>query len=215
VLVWVATLFPDHAAAQVKSRRFVVANYDFAYSEDHRTGMAAVHLLNGFIVVCTKEAAPAEVVDGEEIERPRAELGWHAELAAGTIDDFIFGRGISDIDVQTRLAVHLQQKILAVDRTCLLTDLQKRKLEVAGRGDMKRFFNRVTRLKGDVETYREIKEKPQLSEWLKQMYGLHAEINLIRQGPYDFLFDDGSMFSKTLRNLLTAEQAEARRRARQ
>ncbi|HEY3964980.1 MAG TPA: hypothetical protein VGM05_10555 [Planctomycetaceae bacterium] len=85
---------------------------------------------------------------------------------------------------------------------------------MSGRRDMKRFFDRVSQLKGNVETYHEIKEKVQFKEWLGKIYSLHLEFKLLHRGSFDseLLFEDGSMFSKTLQNLLTAEQADQYRR---
>ncbi len=50
------------------------------------------------------------------------------------------------IEVRNEHDMRLRQKIAIVDRVCGLTGPQKEKLELAGRGDIKRLFDRVEKV---------------------------------------------------------------------
>jgi hypothetical protein len=84
-----------------------------------------------------------------------------------------------------------------VDRICVLSDAQRKKLQLAGRGDIKRFFDHVE------ESRKQIHHEP---------IG-RAELMLILQefqrrppNSRPDLFGESSLFSKTLKNTLSADQ---------
>jgi hypothetical protein len=101
-----------------------------------------------------------------------------------------------------RLLSQLAMQIETIDRACRLTDAQKNKLQLAGRGDIKRFFDR----------YEKAKVKSQLIEQDEQNFQeIWQNINQIQQ---DFnrvtlqggLFRQNSLLVKSLLNTLTGEQ---------
>src|SRR5262245_14179965 len=59
------------------------------------------------------------------------------------------------------LAVHTEQ----IDRTCQLTDVQKKKLQLAGRGDIKRFFDRYETVKQKFQALKHDQQKLQQEIW--------------------------------------------------
>jgi len=97
------------------------------------------------------------------------------------------------------LEAALERKIEAVDQTCRLTDAQKSKLRLAGRGDIKRSFDHLEALRPKGEEVTD-----------NQLCGnascFWAEAIPSRQSG---LFDQGSVFSNTLQVLLTPSQAAA------
>ncbi len=106
------------------------------------------------------------------------------------------GQDAGEATIRARWEARLSAEIERVDQTCRLTALQKKKLELAGRGDIKRCFD-----------------------------GAHnsgsnpAEDNTVRNRLEEGLFRDSSMFAKTLPRALDSNQlaryrAERRERRR-
>lgn len=85
-----------------------------------------------------------------------------------------------------------------MDLICRLTDAQKRKLRLAGGGDIKRFFDRV-------ETVRP-KADPAPDD-VQRCGHLFLDRMDTARPPRAGLFEQGSLFSKTLKTALTAGQA--------
>ncbi len=93
----------------------------------------------------------------------------------------------------TQLSLHAQD----VDRVCSLTDAQKKKLQLAGRGDIKRFFDR----------YEKVKRKFQLIKNDQQKFNqIWQDITPLQATMQTGLFHDDSFLHKSLRNTLIGEQ---------
>lgn len=108
-----------------------------------------------------------------------------------------------------RLDTMLGLQIDAIDRACNLTEAQKQKLQLAGRGDIKRFFSRFEDAK---RRFQLVKNDPNMAQ------GIHMEIQPLQITLQAGLFHDTSLFAKSLRNTLSDEQFasyEALRRERQ
>lgn len=111
-----------------------------------------------------------------------------------TIDQWFFGvdGDVGAARTRKRFATFLQMWINGADRVCGLTEEQKKKLQLAGRGDIKRVFDRI----------KEIRQKSQLVGVRKF---IDEEFEPLQR---EFLGDGfgGSLFNKTLRSTLTPEQ---------
>lgn len=93
----------------------------------------------------------------------------------------------------------LKEKIALVDKICDLTDVQKKKLELAGRGDIKRLTDRVKELKTQFELVKN--DVAKINE-------LHNRAQLLENGvTMPGISSDGSLFIKILEQLLTVEQS--------
>ena len=120
------------------------------------------------------------------------------------ITDANFDQWIFQNDNQTgiggarqRLDQLLDLRIDYLDRACKLTDAQKMKLKLAGRGDIKRF----------VDLYEKIKRKFELVKNDQQkMQEIWQDINPLQMMWQFGLFDEDSFLGKSLHNTLTAEQ---------
>jgi hypothetical protein len=104
-----------------------------------------------------------------------------------------------------RLDARLGSKIASIDRVCQLSDAQKQKLELAGRGDIKRLFDFVDSQQlpveeGVVRDEKKLRERSSL---------LNADADALRLALARGAFEDSSLFAKTLKTTLTAEQAAA------
>jgi hypothetical protein len=63
------------------------------------------------------------------------------------IEQWVFQQDHSSAQARRKLESQLTIEVDDIDRACKLTDLQKAKLQLAGRGDIKRFFDRVEGIK--------------------------------------------------------------------
>lgn len=196
------------SAAQPDAHAFIGARGDFTVSTNRKTGEVLIHLASDVMVLLVKESAEAGADDADDLtgDAPSA-TRWRAQLIAGTFDDFAFGRGLSPAVVKARLDAQLHRKIFEVDQICGLTHTQWQKLKLAGAGDMKRYFDGVGRAESRFATYLEITAVVGMNEWLDEMRTLHSGCLLSRKGDVSLFFGNGSLFSNTLRNMLTAEQA--------
>ena len=121
------------------------------------------------------------------------------QIADETIQRLVYGKDEDTADGRCMLVASLERKIEAVDLICSLTDTQKRKLRLAGGGDIKRFFDRV-------EAVRPNAERAQDDLQLCGNAFLHRR-GTVRPPRAAGLFEQGSLFSKTLKTALTISQA--------
>ena len=94
---------------------------------------------------------------------------------------------------------NLALRIDDIDRACAITELQKKKLKLAGMGDIKRYYDRVEDLK---RKYTAGAGSPQVNNniW-QEMQPLQLELN-------GGLFGDDSIFVKTIKSTLGPDQAK-------
>lgn len=120
-----------------------------------------------------------------------------------TIDEFLFGATTSTRLTEERLYKVLAEKIASIDRKCELTDLQKRKLELAGRGDVARLFGRVDRVRTVFSRCQKTWTVAQIQEWAADIAVERERLNRdLDSEP----FGRGSLFSKVLTPVLTPYQ---------
>ena len=93
---------------------------------------------------------------------------------------------------------NLSLRIDDIDRVCALTELQKKKLQLAGMGDLKRYFDRIDDLKRKYTTSAGGPQGNNNNMWL-EMQPLQLELN---KG----LFGDASLLAKTIKSTLGADQ---------
>jgi hypothetical protein len=139
------------------------------------------------------------------------------QFNADQVDQWIFSRWGGVEGARTRLDANLGLRIDDLDRACAITEFQKKKLRLAGLGDIKRYYDRVEDLK---RKYSSGANQPNLNNnnniW-QEMQPLQIELN-------NGLFGADSIFVKTVKSTLRADQlqrhedltrrrSEARRRA--
>ena len=93
-----------------------------------------------------------------------------------------------------------------IEASCKIDAAQRNKLRIAGRGDIKRFFDRMSDLK---RRYRQVKGKP------AELARLQQALSAIKRGTSDNLFGETSLFCKTLLAVLSSEQLVLHARARE
>jgi hypothetical protein len=132
-----------------------------------------------------------------------------ARIPVGTLDQLVFGSGQNAADGRRRLDALLNQKIIAADQFCRLTEIQKQKLQLAGRGDIKRFTDRMESLRPAFEQVHVIVDENDAREVSTWAGTLAWDAKTLRSTLGLGLFEDGSLFAKTLRSSVAAEQFAA------
>lgn len=111
---------------------------------------------------------------------------------------WIYGAGTRVGSPRDHFESVLKLAIADLDRSCSLTDDQKQKLALAGRGDIKRFLDRVA----DAHRLYELnRHEPGGAAVIR-------EATIPIAADYEFgIFGEGSFFAKSLTRVLTPEQA--------
>jgi len=137
--------------------------------------------------------AQDDVVVEEDQAAPVAAVVNYSMSKRDLVDRRIFGGQFDAVErARNKLNLTLEVRIDEVNETCGLTEAQKQKLHLAGRADIKRFFDRVD----------EIKRESEISNNNVSLATRPLTIEL-QSG----LFGDHSFFAKTITRTLSAEQA--------
>ena len=113
------------------------------------------------------------------------------------IDQWLFQQDGNASGARRRLDSTLTLQVEDIERACRLTKTQKKKLQLAGRGDIKRFFDR----------YETVKQKAQFMK--RDQQDLQEILRVIRPLQMTLqagLFNDDSLLVKSLPNTLSDEQ---------
>lgn len=103
----------------------------------------------------------------------------------------------SETEARKRLNSQLSSQVQAMDRLYSLSDAQKKKLQLAGKGDIHQHFSRLFEMRLKVTA------APLQRE---QFVELMKELQPIQNVMQEHIFGEESLFQKTLRNILTEEQ---------
>lgn len=122
------------------------------------------------------------------------------EIHPDNFDQWVFGNQGGRDNGLNKLKAQLTLRCVALDRTCQLTDDQKKKIELAGRGDIKRYADRVEEVREKFMAVRKDQEK------FNQIWNdIHPLQNRLNAG----LFNEESLLAKTIRSTLSTEQLTA------
>jgi hypothetical protein len=123
-------------------------------------------------------------------------------------NQMLFGKLGTEAAAREELSIHLQRNIESIDRICRLSDAQKQKLVTAGSGEFSRFFKQTEGLR--------LRIRNPLPQIAVNKGALDEKLNMLleetrprRRMVNSGIFDSGSLFAKTLRTTLTADQAAA------
>jgi len=152
------------------------------------------------VLVSSWTSAGAAPDDGEPpvAVDPQANNGFMIQEA--NFDQWVFQGSGNAAAGRARIQSLLKLKLDELVRICELKEAQKQKLTLAARGDMKRFFDEV-----------EVVRKKFLAVRNDQnaFNNIWQEIGPLQQRQAAGLFGETSIFAKTLRKTLTAEQQES------
>jgi hypothetical protein len=130
-----------------------------------------------------------------EIDRLREpERSWQEQLHLAHVNKWKAARFGANAGPADRFAATLEARLTELEQECGLTATQRKKLELAGRGDIKRFLDRldeIARSDGDPGDSPGVIRKKVLLE-------LYALDQKLARG----IFDEGSLFDKVLATVL-------------
>lgn len=135
--------------------------------------------------------------DGEPPPVADAQINNGFMMDEANFDQQIFRGSGNAAAGRARINSHLKLKLDEVNRVCDLTEAQQKKLTLAARGDMKRFFDQVEEVR---KKFLAVKNDPNGFNQIWQ------ELSPLQQKQAAGLFGESSIYAKTLRKTLTDEQ---------
>lgn len=153
-------------------------------------------------------AAPGLAQEFVEPDRPAGPDANVFFIDDSNFDQWVFGGQQNAQAARTRFDSLLKVQIEEIDRTCGLTDAQKKKLMLAGRGDVKRFLDQVEEKR---------KEFQQVKADQTRFGQFYQTLRPLQQTYAAGLFGEGSFYDKATRTILDSEQVariEDQRRAK-
>jgi hypothetical protein len=143
---------------------------------------------------CWSQAVDVEVSEEAEAAVQPNQVGFM--MTDDQFDQWVFGGPRNSRAGHNKLDSLLTLQIDDVSRMCSLSEVQKKKLLLAGRGDIKRFFDLVEEKRKKFEKVKQDQNK--IGEIYQELVPLQAALN-------SGLFGDGSLYSKTIRKVLSDE----------
>ncbi len=168
-----------------------------------RGAVGALVVCFGMLAGLARTAAAQDIVEVEVVQPPAVGNGF--VLDESTFNQWVFGNQNRSSSAMEQLDLLLSLHLAQIEQLCALSEAQKRKLLLAGRGDIKRFNDRVVEARLVFERYR--RDQNKLNEILKETTPLAATVTA-------GLFNDGSVFAKATQATLTPEQLVLYRDAR-
>lgn len=154
--------------------------------------IASAWFLTLSFAVVRAEEEEEEVAPAANIQR--AQVMWTDD----TIDQWIFGSGRNAQQAKKRLESQLTLRIEELDRVCALTEIQKRKLRLAGQGDVKRLFDDMAIIKKKFDKLRN--DQNAINQIFQEIQPLQTRIAA-------GIFQTESFYQKSVLKTLTVEQA--------
>lgn len=156
-------------------------------------------------IACSTRVARAQ--DDDEPEAiapppPRAQF----TITEDTVNQWLFGNTAGPQAARARLESLLTATVIELDRACALTEAQRTKLRLAGRGDLTRLFDRVEDAKQQFTLIEN--DRNRLRAVVLQFSPLRDTLSGDPFGP-------GSVFEKALRTTLSEEKRSKRPQNRQ
>jgi hypothetical protein len=112
--------------------------------------------------------------------------------AEDSFDDWAFGGKDGEKRFRGQLDKLLQRKLHEVEQVFQLSQAQRRKLQLAGRGDIQRLLDMVEDARREFQLARSN---------LRRLTELQKDLRLVELRVSDGLFEIGSLFAKTLRKM--------------
>lgn len=137
------------------------------------------------------------VMEEEEEEPRQAQIQHQFQIDESWFDQWLFN-GSNATQRKKRLEARITLHVSAVDAVCSLTDAQKQKLELAGRGDIKQLFDAIETARVQFQAVRNDQQK--FNAFWPEVQPLQVRLQAGQ-------FGKGSLFEKVLARTLDAEQS--------
>jgi hypothetical protein len=145
-------------------------------------------------------------VDGDGEDPGEVQPVRRARIAADWLEQVLFGQAESAL-VRSDLETSLAREVERLDEICALSAVQKQKLLLAGRGDIKRQFERIDEMKQKARSVSV--DEANVQKLVDLQNTLLQEATAWRTGLKAGQFGDNTLFAKALRKVLTPEQIAA------
>jgi hypothetical protein len=122
----------------------------------------------------------------------------------------VFSRDRTETLARSRLAAELDLEVVRLDRACSLTEDQRKKLLAAGRGDIKRLFDRIEQAIEQIRKFPKPNDKKEVINQFAIADRLGRPLEAALKG--SLIQQKDSMYQKTLDTILDRDQ-QARRTA--
>jgi hypothetical protein len=169
--------------------------------------LASLALLALLVLLAPVRSEPDDDDDEKDAKQDAAAQP-QVFFAEENFDQWVFQNNGTFTDARRRLEQLMSLRLDDIDRVCKLSKAERAKLQLAGRGDIKRFFVLYDHVKQKFQAARNDQQK---------MNDIWREINPLQVMLYN-MFDDSSFLGKSLRHALPPEkfalyQAALRQRA--
>jgi hypothetical protein len=161
-------------------------------------GRWALILLTAMFPASLDGGRPAAAQAAGEPEEEAAAPPPRFRITDRYVDQWLFGTGIDAASARQLGEARLRSRIGYIDQVCRLSASQRKKLEVAGRGDIKRFFDRVAQMRDEIRL---------AAIDIERLRRLASEAQAHGRRFRDQPFDEETLFGKNLRTILDPEQA--------
>jgi hypothetical protein len=150
-----------------------------------------------------KKPAPAKAEDKKDAPAKAAVA--RRVSSDEQFDQWVFQQDRNASAGRQRLNSLLTLQVDSIDRTCQVTDAQKKKLQLAGRGDIKRFFDRYETVKRKFQSVNgdQLNGAAAQEQKLQEMW---QDIRPLQMTLQAGLFQEDSLLYKSLQHTLTSEQ---------
>jgi hypothetical protein len=133
----------------------------------------------------------------QAVNQPAARVVMGPVMAQDDFDRWVSGGRTRD-QIEHTFESLLALQVESVTRACELSDAQRAKLELAGRGDMKRFSRSLEQLK---EKFRQVgQDQQKFNEIAQQVFPLQMKMQT-------GIFGDSSLYRKIVKQTLNPEQS--------
>ncbi len=146
--------------------------------------------LNGVTIKCADDSS--------------ADEAFFVTFSAGDLQQLIFGAHRDAKTFRERVLRLLDQRIVAVDAICGLSDSQNEKLRLAGGGDLQRLLDRAAQVEDRFGDTTSIRSFDEFEKWARALFD---ETEALRPALQRSPFEWNSLFAKTLKRTLSPEQA--------
>lgn len=147
------------------------------------------------------------VVDGPIINNPQQDVVRHFGVA--NLDQMLFQNDGNAAKGEKRIQVRTELKLAELDQVCQLTEAQKLKLQLAARGDLKRFLSQVEVLRLKFEKFAKAQKQNDPNGFNQAYQQMWQEIQPLQLRMQTGLCEGSdSMLMKVLAQTLTTEQKE-------
>jgi hypothetical protein len=140
--------------------------------------------------------------DDEDLQQDEPEQEGHMAVNVNWLQQFdmiVFSSNGGVPEARSRLETRFKVQLDELDRTCELSDAQKRKLLLAASGDSKRFFGQVSELRRKFEASLPNQNGNPFNDLWQQVGPLQTKFQAGIYGP-------DSLYIKTIRSTLNTEQ---------